>query len=210
MKVETRHNYSTLANSCQSGSAPKCFKINASAFHAQTSCLNSAAHSSIDFERCDLFRFTPQNIIFAPLIKRAKINFLSSSSVTVPFNNVPVVIQIKAEPDLPVNSGHNGVYYEYDEPLLACALCSFVSTHDFDSSVLFDNAGIQEICEVQEIPQIPTYMLLPLMYQLTARLGTLGNLDDLVLKTNAGREHPFHMLPILFALKKAQLDCKYI
>ena len=167
MKVETRHNYSTLANSCQSGSAPKCFKINASAFHAQTSCLNSAAHSSIDFERCDLFRFTPQNIIFAPLIKRAKINFLSSSSVTVPFNNVPVVIQIKAEPDLPVNSGHNGVYYEYDEPLLACALCSFVSTHDFDSSVLFDNAGIQEICEVvvQEIPQIPTYMLLPLMYQ---------------------------------------------
>ena len=119
---------------------------------------------------------------------------------------------------------------------------------------------------VEEVPQIPTYKLLPPMYQLAARLGTSGNLNDLVIKvasqlhncffdfsdllgnyacwpcqvwqkhiihicppcynmsrprlvfyyyipqliTKTAREHPYHVLPILFALKNAQLDCKYI
>ena len=35
---------------------------------------------------------------------------------------------------------------------------------------------------VEEVPQIPTYKLLPPMYQLAARLGTSGNLNDLVIK----------------------------
>ena len=56
-----------------------------------------------------------------------------------------------------------------------------------------------------------TYKLLPPMYQLAARLGTSGNLNDLVFKliTNTAREHPYHVLPKLFALKNVQLDCRY-
>ena len=81
-------------------------------------------------------------------------------------------------------------------------------------SLLFDNSHIEELCELatEEVPQIPTYKLLPPMYQLAARLGTSGNLSQLVFKliSNTAREHPFHVLPILFALKNAQLDCRYI
>jgi hypothetical protein len=51
-------------------------------------------------------------------------------------------------------------------------------------SLLFDNVGVEELCEMaeKEVPQIPTYKLLPPMYQLAARLGTSGNLNDLVFK----------------------------
>lgn len=80
-------------------------------------------------------------------------------------------------------------------------------------SLLLDNVEVEELCQlaVQEMPQIPTYKLLPPMYQLAARLGGAGGLNELLvglIRTTA-KEHPYHVLPTLFALRNAQLDYSF-
>ena len=58
-------------------------------------------------------------------------------------------------------------------------------------SLLFDNAGLDELCgEVaNKALAIPTYKFLPPMYQLAARLGTSGNLNQLVQQVSEEVQH---------------------
>ena len=52
---------------------------------------------------------------------------------------------------------------------------------------------------------IPTHKFLPPMYELAARLGTSGNLNQLVqqLITKTAKEQPYHGMPVLMAPKNA-------
>ena len=64
----------------------------------------------------------------------------------------------------------------------------------------------------EHIEEIPSYKLLPLVYQLASRIGELdsddsgfqSNLRDMLLIM--GSEHPYHTLPILFALLNGDRD----
>ena len=75
-----------------------------------------------------------------------------------------------------------------------------------------DNVDINKLI-LNSIPSIPSYRLMPLFYQIAARMSppTKGKEDSFasvlfqcILK--CANEHPHHALPVIFALKNANLD----
>ena len=70
-----------------------------------------------------------------------------------------------------------------------------------------DDEGINE-CFEQNTGAIPSSKLIPLSYQLASRLSSKGECTSTLFQENLAslifrmaKEHPYHMLPILFALK---------
>merc|ERR1719193_715182 len=82
-------------------------------------------------------------------------------------------------------------------------------------SLWFSNSINEEVNNVvaEVLPTVPTYRLVPLLYQMAARMSSIkgkGASDFSVILFNVIRkctaEHPHHALPIMFALKNALLD----
>lgn len=85
-------------------------------------------------------------------------------------------------------------------------LQSYIRAKAVESRQLMQSIGVLQ----REVPgSIPSHKFLPLMCQLTARLSTESSdlqlaLSDLV--ATAGKHHPHHVIPMLFALKCAATD----
>ena len=75
-----------------------------------------------------------------------------------------------------------------------------------------DNTKLNSLV-FKELPDIPTYRLVPLLYQMAARMSGVKNKDGTEFSAvlynciqRCALDHPHHVLPIVFALRNANLD----